>query len=445
MFQKMHHHLSRAIAIAASALSLLLVPAAVLADDVAGCGAFTDLSYEEAKTKAEDQGLVFMVYATASWCGPCQWMQRTTWQDEELIALIHQFAVVYKLDVDEERALAQQHGVQAMPTMIAYREGDEFERTRGARDADYMMTWIRNVHEGERTVTQRAQRPVPLDVDPDDIDPQDIQQRMNFARQLLRARKFEEATEEFLWLWQNMLEHSPSMYGVRLSFFISDLKRLFAAHEPARHPFAELRDELETRMSQGKAERDEIVDWTHLNGALGDEERSLEWYEAHKDNHDLSTVIRQVESTVYDLLVFRNRWAEAGRLVRNPKQQIQRYLHRLDMLQEMPERMDGDQAAEIQAIIRQQTVKSASRLYTSLLAAERDEAAETVGRALLERMDDPGTLQTLLETTLNAGFVREHQLTWLEDAAIAEIDDEEVRRALAIHAETIRNKLPQTM
>ena len=445
MFQKSRHR-PRALTLACLALSLLLLPAGTLADEPAGCGAFTELSYDEARWKAEDQGLVFLVYATASWCAPCQRMQQTTWQDEELIALIHQLAVVYRLDVDKERTRALEHDVQALPTMIAYRDGEEFERILGARDADHMMAWIGNVKKGERTVAPRAPRAAPDAVDPNEKDAEDIQQRLESARRLLRTRQLDEATEEFLWLWQNMLEHSPSMYGVRLSFFIGDLKRLFAAHEPARQPFAKLRDELETRMGEGRRiDREEIVDWKHLSQALGEEDRPLEWYEAHKDNPELREIVRQLEPTVYNLLVARNRWSEAGRLVRNPQRRIQRELRNLDLIRDLPEHMDDERVAGVQQRMLKWTRESGSRLYTSLLAADRHESAELVARALLERMESPETLRTLLETTLDAGFVHEHQLAWLEEAAIAEIEDEAVRRALERHGETIREKLPRTM
>ncbi|PIN15210.1 Thioredoxin [Handroanthus impetiginosus] len=66
---------------------------------------------------------------TASWCGPCQHIQPT----------INEFAEKYtdvefiKIDVDELEDVAQEFGVQAMPTFILIKKGEKVDKVVGAK------------------------------------------------------------------------------------------------------------------------------------------------------------------------------------------------------------------------------------------------------------------------------------------------------------------------
>ncbi|KAL0358018.1 UNVERIFIED_CONTAM: Thioredoxin H2 [Sesamum calycinum] len=69
---------------------------------------------------------------TASWCGPCQYIQPA----------INDFAEKYtdvefiKLDVDELHDVAEEFGVQAMPTFILIKKGKEVDKVVGAKKDD---------------------------------------------------------------------------------------------------------------------------------------------------------------------------------------------------------------------------------------------------------------------------------------------------------------------
>ncbi|XP_051149521.1 thioredoxin H2-like [Andrographis paniculata] len=66
---------------------------------------------------------------TASWCGPCQYIQPAvnefaeTYRDVEFI----------KIDVDELEDVAKQFGVEAMPTFVLIKKGKEVDRVVGAK------------------------------------------------------------------------------------------------------------------------------------------------------------------------------------------------------------------------------------------------------------------------------------------------------------------------
>ncbi|WP_418286016.1 thioredoxin [Halorubrum sp. DTA46] len=71
---------------------------------------------------------VVLVDFYADWCGPCQMMEPTI----ESIAAETDAAVV-KVDVDVHQALASQYGVQGIPTLLVFANGELAERMVGAQ------------------------------------------------------------------------------------------------------------------------------------------------------------------------------------------------------------------------------------------------------------------------------------------------------------------------
>jgi thioredoxin 1 len=68
----------------------------------------------------------------AAWCGPCRMVAPTV---EALAGEFAGRALVAKLDVDANPATAQRYGVQSIPTLIYFRNGQEVDRVLGAQPA----------------------------------------------------------------------------------------------------------------------------------------------------------------------------------------------------------------------------------------------------------------------------------------------------------------------
>ena len=68
----------------------------------------------------------------APWCGPCQQMGPLV---EELGKEISQEkARIYKLNVDENPNITNQHSVMSIPTFIVFKDGEAVDRAAGGID-----------------------------------------------------------------------------------------------------------------------------------------------------------------------------------------------------------------------------------------------------------------------------------------------------------------------
>ena len=64
---------------------------------------------------------VVLVDFFAVWCGPCKMIAPVL---EQLAVKYEGKASIYKVDVDESMALAAKYGIQAVPTMILFKDGE---------------------------------------------------------------------------------------------------------------------------------------------------------------------------------------------------------------------------------------------------------------------------------------------------------------------------------
>ena len=85
---------------------------------------FNTASFDEAVAA----GGVVVVDFWASWCGPCRMLGPVI---EQLAADYEGKALVGKVNVDDEQALAMRFGVASIPTVIFFKDGQEVARKVG--------------------------------------------------------------------------------------------------------------------------------------------------------------------------------------------------------------------------------------------------------------------------------------------------------------------------
>ena len=85
----------------------------------------------------EIEGNKVLVDFYATWCGPCKMLGLVLekFDEEEVIPIL-------KLDVDEEKEVAEKYKVFTIPTLIVFENGKEIKRKVGYQNLDELRKWV---------------------------------------------------------------------------------------------------------------------------------------------------------------------------------------------------------------------------------------------------------------------------------------------------------------
>lgn len=108
----------------------------------AGPAVFAAIPYEQALEANKTDGKLLLVKYTAEWCGPCKKMDRDTFSDPSVIALLQQAGTAIEVDIDQHGKLATEAGISAIPTMVLLRGGVEKGRKTGYMGPAEIKAWV---------------------------------------------------------------------------------------------------------------------------------------------------------------------------------------------------------------------------------------------------------------------------------------------------------------
>jgi thioredoxin 1 len=188
-----------------------------------------------------------LVYFTASWCGPCKLMARTTLTNEAVRQLLGSLPHV-ALDLDEQPKLAGQYEIRAVPTFLMLAPtGEPVVTTTGFQDADTFLQWLTNgVSEVSAAITRQHQ----------------VAQKLVAVDQWLVAsdrHSLQQAAAELIELCADRNETTRKAANARLATMVT--------HDPAlllaglTHPRLSVRIQVSNLLRQQLGEGFEIDPW----------------------------------------------------------------------------------------------------------------------------------------------------------------------------------------
>ena len=78
----------------------------------------------------------------ASWCGPCRMMAPAF---EQAAASLTTEAILAKVSTEISQGTAAAYGINSIPTLICFRNGQEVKRQAGALNAQQIVSWVRSL------------------------------------------------------------------------------------------------------------------------------------------------------------------------------------------------------------------------------------------------------------------------------------------------------------
>ena len=351
---------------------------------------FADLPFDAARKRADDEGRVFLVSVSAKDDAACEEMDRATWTHPAVAARIEQGAVAIRIDLETDAPIARMLAVDAAPAIVAHDRGGYVGHVDGPLTADALLAWFDGISLGKSFKERRAGELAK--------NPSDTFRRLQLASTLQREGSLDAATAEYVWLWEHMLEHEPKMAPIRHSTFVDSLSRLVRAHPPAREACVALRPA--SPPSLDAEDTIACADWFSLNRALGDDARSLAWFDDHGDRALAAEwLVPALEAHVEPLLVAAERWSDVARFQKK-SDVVRRFLElvgerakvhaEIAMVSSMaPPGIAASTFAFTRMGADEKLRATAHKLCRALRAAGRDEEAGHIAAAAKSADDSP--------------------------------------------------------
>ena len=316
---------------------------------------FSNLTLEQARAQAKKSGKIVVADFSAVWCAPCHEMEKTSWVDPTVVNWIKSNAIAVQVDVDKQKSVAQALNVMGYPTVIIFqpKQDKEYDRQTGYKSGKQLLSWFAEIKQGHTSFDLLQKQ---LAAVAGKGGQKEIIAQLEIAQQALASGKYPLATEHFEWLWKNMAKEVPQSLGARNSLVAGSIQRLVQMYPPAKTKFSKLRDE---------AQAVNIDDWMILNTVLGEDKKTLAWFDSVKNQKAKKPELNKLSESFKMFLIENDRFADVGNLYQDPMVQLAKYQKISQVAQKM--RPGSNLFA-----------KQSALLYACLYAANRMDEANKV-------------------------------------------------------------------
>lgn len=221
---------------------------------------------------------------------------------------------------------------------------------------------------------------------PPNPDPNKILEQ---AKADAKAGRYEDALAKHVWFHLNALKYQPSLYGVRLSFALSDWAELGAVYPPALKRLKSIRDEADANIQADKASFNAFHDFTSINNYLKEDDKTKElflWLDANNPS-----LAKKVYELAQPALIKAKEYHLCGKYL-NPD--TRKILDGYDSIKRMAsdrnfEKIGPDEVKRLQDHAEKNLKTQTAILVALLVVNERKADADRIAAEVAKLWDDP--------------------------------------------------------
>ncbi len=351
---------------------------------------FSDLSFEAASKEAAQSNKLVLVDFYTSWCAPCKLLDKTTWSDAAVIQLLEQKTVALRIDAEKEVALSERYKIHSYPSVLLIKpDGTEIDRLVGYMAPKEFIENFNAALNGKDSVARAKDKVMTTG----STNPM---ARKKLGAALAEEGKDAEALTEYLWCFDHGNEADPSFFAVRLSFLLSDIRKLADHYPPARLALETRRDERQAKVDGGSTDYQTVIDVISLNDALDQKEKNLAVFDSLPVGIPTRRIILH---RLADQLLEAKRYPD----VIEGTNGMTAFKADVDQYNQMLVPFWGAKREQIEKTVRSQTVTSGTHYFEALVGLNRIQEAKDLSEEILKFDSSQATRSLLAKAAQRAG------------------------------------------
>ena len=343
---------------------------------------FLPLTIPEALQQARDTDKIVFAYFHTNSCPGCQIMDGTVFADPRVVRLLRRHTVPVEVNIRDHPVVAVAYMVMGVPACVFLRaDGSQIERIEGATTTDTFLTLASNYVTGLDDVAAMHE--------------QVLYSHVELARTLASKEKYDQALQEYLWVWDRGSRDVPEFISRLGMYLLSDLFWLAESHPPAKDAVEDRYQAAKERLLDGAGTSEDLQVVVVTNRLAGRSADTLAVYDQIKKEHPDDPLLPQWGKNLFDAFLEARRYSEI-----DANGDLGGAIDRLfaDAAVDQPKAESYVASAKYDAAIQEHNRRLANRAanyYQVFVGLERQEAADALAARLLETAPGAQTLNAL--------------------------------------------------
>jgi thiol-disulfide isomerase/thioredoxin len=354
---------------------------------------FSNLSFDIACKNAKQSGKIVFVDFYTTWCAPCRLLDKRTWPDAQVTALLEEKTVAIRIDAEKQTDLAKRYEIDAYPTMLLLKpDGTELTRLVGYREPKSFLTDFHAALAGQLPYIKPASTSAGTN---------DPTARMQRGLKLAGSGDDREALAEYLWCFDHGDEANPKFDATRLTILLANIKKLADRYPEARTALEARRDQRFASFPSAGTNQQIAVDCVYLNVVLDQRQKNLAVF----DQIPAESPVREV---VADLIVSQLLEAKRYSDVLAGRDAKSLFSKQVDMVNDMTDALDPRNPVydSFKRGYRKSAIDRGVNLFEALAGLKRNAEALELAQQILKYDCSGPTRNALAEGATRAGNVQ---------------------------------------